>query len=217
MDRNLILYDPNVPNILYKNSFPQSMLWFNADVNSAGDGFLLKFSQFIDLVPSNLTIVQILEILHLIFTMLAFCFTAFTLCLCRADAFCWHLICLLLSLIAFLLGATVVALLVYWTSTQSHVTLVGDLMRSISFVKNYNWCFWAAVGINAALLAACFLILVYVLVAVCVIYMSGRRNPQQQQQRRQQRDGIKQKRNKNDLSDLSLSDSNELETSRQSR
>ena len=216
MDRNLTLYDPNVPNILYKNSFPQSMLWFNADVNSAGDGFLLKFSQFIDLVPSNLTIVQILEILHLIFTMLAFCFTAFTLCLCRADAFCWHLICLLLSLIAFLLGATVVALLVYWTSTLSHVTLVDKLlMRNISFAKNYNWCFWAAVGINVALLAACFLILVYVLVAVCLIYMNGRRNPQQK--RRQQRDGKKQKRNKNDQSDLSLSDSNELESSRQSR
>jgi hypothetical protein len=174
MDRNLQLYDPAVPKTTFTNTFPQSMLWLNADVNSPSDGFLLKFAQFIDLATSNLFVVQILEILHLIFTMLAFCFTAFTLCLCRADAFCWHLICLILSLLSFLLGATIIGLLVYWESySTSHVTLVDNLNRNISFSKTYNWCFWAAVGINSSLLAACFLILVYVLVAVCTIYMNG--------------------------------------------
>ena len=42
-----------------------------------------------------------------------------------------------------------------------------------SITKTYNWCFWTAVGINAAILLACFLILIYIIVMVCIIYIKN--------------------------------------------
>ena len=187
MDRALVFYDPATPTKRYPNAYPQSMLWLNADANDVNSAFLLKLTQFIDLAMANLSVVQILEIVHLIFTFLAFCFTAFTLCLCESSAFCWHLLCLLFSLLSFLLGASVIGLLVYWdTFATSHVNLLDSQMKGASLIKDYNWCFWAAVGVNATLLLACILILVYVFVAVCIIYLkaSQRRRLQQHKQQR---------------------------------
>lgn len=176
MDRELTLYDPNGSKGFSKNSYPQSMLWLNADSNKPSESFLVKFAQFIDLPVANLFVVQILQILHLTFIFFSFSFTSFALCLCSSESFCWYIFCLFLSLISFLLGASVLGLLVYWdTFHTDHITLVDDQMRRLMLQKDYNWCFWASVGINSAILLACFLILIYILVSVCIACLKSSR------------------------------------------
>ena len=157
MDRWLTLRDASTPGVTYNNSYPYSMLWLNADINKPNDAFLVKFSQFIDLTTSNLFIVEILEILHLVFIFFAFCFTSFTVCLCSPRSFCWYLVCLLLSLLAFLLGAAVIGLLVYWD------TFYVDQVRSTTkkYLRSIIRVFMPLFGLSIQMLNICKVIFLF--------------------------------------------------------
>jgi hypothetical protein len=151
-----------------KNAYPRSMLWLNSDINNEAYSFLNKFLKFIDLKSASLFTVQILEILHLIFTFFSFAFTSFTLCLCTShkQSISWYLVSFFMSVISFLAGIAVIILIYIWIRNSG--SIFSD--NSIEFKMTYNWCFWSAVGINGMICLAAFLILMFVLVASIIYY-----------------------------------------------
>ena len=157
--RGLQFTDP-ISHVSYQNII--SMLWLNADVPS--QSFLALFMNFIKLYFSNIFIVQVIEILHVIFTFLSFCFTSLTLCLCskHKTSLCWFLVCYFVTLVSFATGLTVIILIITWQMIPIS-TLVSSQTNSLSVTKAFNWCFWASVGINASILFASFLILSFIL------------------------------------------------------
>jgi hypothetical protein len=87
MQQELEFYDMNTRTIVSQNMYPQTMLWLNGDVNNYYQSFLIKLLQFIDLKGSYVFLIQILEIVHLIFAFLTVTFTSYTLCLCANHRF----------------------------------------------------------------------------------------------------------------------------------
>lgn len=149
-----------------------SMLW----LNSGADSFLVEYLSFIELSSSNIFIIQILEIIHLIFTALAFSSTAFTLCMCskKRTGLCWYLICYFLCLISFLTGLAVIILIIVWQVSPLPALLVSQGF-TITKSKLFSWCFWTAVGINASLFFASLLILCYIIIGSIMSYNKRKR------------------------------------------
>lgn len=175
MNQELEIHDSVSPLIVYKNNFPQSKLWLNADINNIIESFLIKFLTFINWKNSYLFCWQILEIIHLIFTFLTFCLTSFTLCLCtnHKSSLCWYLVSFFICLISHLTGLSVIIIMIYCQMNNAPY-LVDNQMNKQILVKTYNWCFWAAVGINSSLMFACFLILLYILIATFYLYRKNK-------------------------------------------
>lgn len=150
------------------NTFPLSMLWLGAE-STGMQAFLAKFSQFINLKTANLFTIQILEIMHLIFTVLALAFTAFTLCLCasRKSALCWYLVCFFLSSVSFLNGLAVIVLVLLWQSSLFQ-DFKFQLTENQYTYKTLGWSFWVAVGAIASIFFAALHTLIYIFIACCI-------------------------------------------------
>ncbi|CAF0819532.1 unnamed protein product [Brachionus calyciflorus] len=170
MHQELEFYDI-LTNVRYQNSYPASMLWISSDLNNQIQSFVLKLLDFIQLQNVNIFTIQILEILHLIFTFLTMCFTSFTLCLCTThkSSLCWYLVCFLLSLIAFFSGLVVLILIVIW-QTNPLINLVDSIGNRLFMNKSYGWCFWISVGTNTAILISSILILLYILISTIILF-----------------------------------------------
>jgi hypothetical protein len=82
MQQELEFYDLNSRTVVSMNMYPQTMLWLSGDVNNYYQSFLIKLLQFIDLKGSLVFLIQVLEIVHIIFVFLTLSFTSYTLCLC---------------------------------------------------------------------------------------------------------------------------------------
>lgn len=82
MNKELEFFDVQLNEIVSENTYPHSMQWLNADVNDFHQSFLVKLLQYIGLKSSFLFLMQILEILQMIFLFLTLVFTSYTLCLC---------------------------------------------------------------------------------------------------------------------------------------
>lgn len=152
----------------------QSLLWLNSDSSISFQAFLVNFLSFIEISSANIFTIQILEILHLIFTFLTFCSTSFTLCLCSKNrtSICWYLVCYFLCLVSFLTGLAVIIIIIVW-QTSSLPSLVGT--QAFLMSKSFNWCFWTAVGINSSLFSASFLIFCYILIGSILNYNKHKR------------------------------------------
>jgi hypothetical protein len=179
MHQELEFYDLNSYSSS-RNSYPQTMLWLNIDANSAIQSFLIRFSQYINIKSVYLFVIQILEIMHLVFTFLTLCFTSFTLCLCsnKSSSLCWYFVCFFMSMISLLSGASVCLLIYSWQMSPSP-QLRNINGHTVKMVKSLNWCFWVAVGLNASIVLASLLILVYI-IAVSIL-ISIRRNKKYKQ------------------------------------
>lgn len=175
MHQRILMVDLST-NLTYSNNFPQSMLWLDTDSVSM-ESFLIQLLHFIELTTTNIFTVQILEILHIIFTLITLCFTSFTLCLCTShkSSLCWYLVSFFMCLISFLTGLAVIVLIVVWqTSTLPNIkNQFGD---DYYLERSFNWCFWLAVGINSAILLASLLILLYILIRTILLYVRNKAN-----------------------------------------
>lgn len=173
MHQTLIIKDLSL-NVEYLNMYPQSMLWLNADLNDKSETFLMKLLQFINLKSYDLFIVQILEIIHLIFIFLTFCFQSYTLCLCsdHKSSLCWYLVCLFLCIITFLTGLSSIILIVMWQMMLGPFVNIGSSLISVQ--KTFSWCFWVAVGINSSIFLAAILILLYLIITTVILYKQSK-------------------------------------------
>ena len=171
MQQELEFYDLSSRSLVSQNLYPQSMLWLDGDVNNFYQSFLMRLLQFVDLRASHLFLVQILEILHLIFAFLTVAFTSYTLCLCgnQPSSICWYTACFLLCACSFGTGLAVLVLLVLWPA-GSRLALQSQFSESYAVVKTFSWGFWYAVGINGTMLLVCALMLIYLLISSAAIY-----------------------------------------------
>lgn len=177
MHESLSLVDRST-NASTSNNFPTTMLWLNLDSTLAIESFLIHLLAFIDLPTTAIVfVVQLLEIVHIIFTLVALCFTSFTLCLCTSSrsksSLCWYLVSFFMCLIAFLTGLGVIVLVVVWQSS-SLPTLTNQFGDQYFLERSLNWCFWLAVGINSAVLFSSLLILLYILLRMILMYIRSR-------------------------------------------
>ena len=163
MHQRLELVDANGVS---SNDGSPSMLWLSS---SGSQAFLAKFAQFINLNSGNLFTIQILSIMHLLFTILAFSFTALTLCLCASKraSLCWYLACFFLSLVSMLLGLATIILFSLWKMSVLP-DFRSQLSENQSTSKSFGWCFWVSVGALVSILVASLHILLYLLIACCV-------------------------------------------------
>lgn len=160
------------------NNYPSTMLWLNLDTSLSIESFLLHLLEFIDLPSTAIVfIVQLLEIVHIVFTLVALCFTSFTLCLCTSSysrsSLCWYLVSFFVCLLAFLTGLAVILLIVVWQSSGLP-TLSNQFGDQYYLDRSLNWCFWLAVGINSAVLFSSLLILLYILIRMILIYIRNK-------------------------------------------
>lgn len=160
-----------ITGLVYRNFFPLSTNWISSDLDNQIQSFVIKLLQFLELQNVNIFTIQILEILHLVFTFLTMCFTSFTLCLCTThkSSLCWYFVCFLLSLIAFITGLVVLILLVVWQRVLSP-NLLDPSSNKIVLIKSFDWCFWLAAGSLLGILIAAFLILLYILISIIIIF-----------------------------------------------
>jgi hypothetical protein len=126
---------------------------------------------------SSLFIVQVLQIIHLIFTFLAFTFTSFTVCLSSSNIYkrsvCWYFVCFFMSLVSFLCGLVVIILLIIWQKTS--LNLLDENGIQILGFKDFGWTFWVSVGIHCLICLAGFLILLHILIESMIIYFSDKK------------------------------------------
>jgi hypothetical protein len=175
MQQELEFFDLNTRTIVSRNAYPQSMLWLNSDVNNFQQSFLIKLLQFIDLKQSYVFMIQILEILHFIFSFLTVSFTSYTLCLCTGhkSSLCWYFACCFLCIIAFSLGTAVLILIILWPLGENLI-LKTQFFEEYKLVKTFGWCFWYSVGINSIMCLAVVLILIYLIISSITIYQHNR-------------------------------------------
>ncbi|RNA18319.1 hypothetical protein BpHYR1_039040 [Brachionus plicatilis] len=161
----------NGTGLVYRNFFPLSTHWISSDFDNQIQSFVIKLLQFLELQNVNIFTIQILEILHLIFTFLTLCFTSFTLCLCTThkSSLCWYLVCFLLNLIAFIAGLVVLILVVVWQRVPLS-NLLDQSDNQIVLVKSLDWCFWLSVGSLSGIIIAAFLILLYILISTVILF-----------------------------------------------
>lgn len=167
--RKLSILDITNNNLSADNM--QSMRWTTGDTKS--NSFVYRFLAFISLTSSTIYALQILEILHLIFTLLTFCATSVTLCLCtnKKASLAWYLVCYLLCILSFLLGLAVIVILIAW-QTSSKPPLAAA--QTLSLIKDFGFCFWLSVVVQILLLSTSFFILTYVIVASISLYRKHR-------------------------------------------
>jgi hypothetical protein len=147
------------------NTYPlsQTMVWFNIDPNGINESFLYMFIQFMNIKNSHLFTIQILEIIHFIFTFLSLCFTSVTLCLCskKNSPLCWYTVCFFMNIVSLAMGLTVIILLALWQRSNKSIFL-----NYYQIVKTLGWSFWLAVGINSTIVAAGFTIILYIIISL---------------------------------------------------
>lgn len=68
-----------------------NMLWQNAGYSSSNQSFVFYFLSFIQLSSTHIFVIQVLEVLHLIFAFFSFLSTSLILCLCSNNHIspCW--------------------------------------------------------------------------------------------------------------------------------
>jgi hypothetical protein len=146
-----------------------SMLWLDATYSSlAQSSYVYYFLSFIELASSSIFLIQILEVLHLIFMFLGFTTTSLVFCLCsrRLISPCWHLISFILNSIGFITGLSVIILIIVWQTS-----IANPIFNSlIQYNKNFGWCFYVSIGINCCLFIASLLILVFIIVDSMFLY-----------------------------------------------
>ena len=168
----------NTTSPLLSNHYPSTLLWLNLDSSMSIESFLIHLLAFVDLPSSAIIfVVQLLEIAHIVFTLVALCFTSFTLCLCTSSysksSLCWYLVSFFMCLIAFMSGLGVIVLIIVWQA--SNLPALANQFGDEYFLdRSFNWCFWLAVGIDSALLLASLLILLYILLRIILIYIRNR-------------------------------------------
>lgn len=177
MHENLSLVD-RATNLSLANNYPTTMLWLNLDSTLAVESFLINLLAFIDLPTTAIVfVVQLLEIVHIVFTLVSLSFTSFTLCLCTSSrsksSLCWYLVSFFMCLIAFLTGLGVIVLVVVWQTSELPI-LTNQFGDQYFLERSLNWCFWLAVGINSAVLFSSLLILLYILLRMILIYIRSR-------------------------------------------
>lgn len=164
-------FKDNSTGLIYRNFFPRSTHWISSDFDNQIQSFVIKLLQFLKLQNVNIFTIQILEILHLVFTFLTMCFTSFTLCLCTThkSSLCWYFVCFLLSLIAFFAGLVVLILVVVW-QRELLPNLFDQAGNQLVLIKSFDWCFWISVGSLFGIILSAFLILLYILISTIIIF-----------------------------------------------
>lgn len=166
--RTLSIMDINNPNML-AGSLP-TMRWTTGDMKS--NTFIYMYITLIGLSSSTIFGIQILEILHLIFTLLTMCATSVTLCLCtnRRASLAWYLVCFLLTLLSMFLGLAVIIIAIAFQAVP--INNLGP--STLTVVKGFGFCFWLSVVVQCLLVGSACLILTYVIIASCTWYQKNR-------------------------------------------
>ena len=149
-----------LPYNVYSNYSKYSILWIS-DFNS----YIKELTDLIDYNLSTVFIVEVLEILHLIFTFLVIIMLFIILCLCKKKYFgrgvkLWHFVSYILLLIAFFMGIGTVIELSVWAGNNQMNT------KSV----NFNWCYWCLVADISAQFVSLLLIkvnLIFACVSCC--------------------------------------------------
>lgn len=147
-----------------------SVLWI-----SSYNNYLLELTDLIDYNLSTVFIVEVLEILHIIFTFLTICMLFIILCLCHKKYFgrgvrLWHFVSFLLLLISFFMGLGTIIQMSIWAGNNQMNT------KSVS----YNWCFWCLVGDTSAQFIALLLLLINLIFACISCYKKANKEEKQE-------------------------------------
>jgi len=143
-----------------------TMRWTTGDMTS--NTFVYMLITLIGVNSSTIFGVQIIEILHLIFTVLTLAATSVTLCLCtnRRASLAWYLVCFLMNLVSMFLGlAVIIIIIAFQTQTLEDIT-----PSTLVTVKGYGFCFWLSVAIQCLLVGSACLILTYIIIASVAWY-----------------------------------------------
>ena len=148
-----------------------STLWLSGSGDDTFTEYMLKF---LYLNVGNLFLVQLLQVIHIIFTLLAAVCTAFILCL-RTVCMRWYLISLFMACVSFACGLATILLVVVWLVLPIPV-LYDEHAQSVAPIgKALGWTFWASVGVNSAIMIAICLIALHTLIAATIMCCRKRR------------------------------------------
>lgn len=140
--------------------------WQNSfDKNRA---YATEFTNYLSLNNLDILAVQILMILHFIFTFFTLCITFILFCFCskypkklRISSF---VISYFISIIAFFTGLAVLIIISVWKTRDDRVPSNDENKLNIAF----QWCYWLFVGELSALFTASLLNFIYVIVLLAI-------------------------------------------------
>jgi len=141
--------------------------WQNSfDKNRA---YATEFTNYINLNNLDILAVQILMILHFIFTFFALCLIFILFCFCskypkklRTSSF---VISYFISVIAFFTGLAVLIIISVWKTRDDGVSADNANKLKITF----EWCYWLFVGELSSLFVASLLNFIYVITLVVIV------------------------------------------------
>ena len=168
---NIYLNDYVKSNINTENS--KSMRWPTDSASINTHSFIYLYMSLIELPSANVFTVQILEILHFVFTILTFCATSVTLCLCtnKKASLAWYLVCFLLCLLSLMLGTAVLVTMAAWRAA-----LMPNLssVQKLTLLKDFGFCYWLSVTVQVLLFISSVFLMAYVIIAAIAMYKKSK-------------------------------------------
>lgn len=146
-----------------------SVLWLDAQYSNSYSSFVFNYLSFIELSSTSVFVVQILQVLHLIFTFLSLVSISLIVCLCTNKLIspCWYMFCFILAIIALSVGLAVIILCAVWqASSMPHLTSDSQIQLS----KNFSWCWGVSLGVNSCLFIASLLIISFIIIDSLLLY-----------------------------------------------
>ena len=155
---------------IYYNLTKYSVLWI-----SSYNYYLRELTNLIDYNLSMVFIIEVLEILHLIFSFLTISMLFIILCMCQKKYFgrgvkLWHFVSFFLLLISLFMGLGTLIQMSIWVGNNQMDT------KSVS----YNWCYWCLVGDLSAQFIALLLVLINLIFACLSCCRKIKEEPKQE-------------------------------------